>query len=662
MFFGQTPLWDEPVKAVLVRALAELNLHVPVLAGVHDTDYFSKLPGWRGEGSSGYTMVPRNDGFSRELWAAIGEISALFGSETPVTLRELRSYGVPVDRLVRSAPEGKEAFVNRITEAWGWRGLVRTKEGEAVGRDVLVDELAPALRQAVAWAVEESIRLLATPQDREHAQAFLNSLLQLVDDLAARCAGQSLTEMFKGLLKEMFRLRLGQLPPFLRFGSTSEFFLFNRRTAQRERFLLVDLFLDPATSAKCKAAYDAAVRHTGMYELAAFGEGALPFDLVVPGRARGTLRITETEVVADLPQGPTFLCWASEACDRGALGAAVERRFGPGCSLVGKAAVLPVMLLSEGIMVLNEGGSPYIATSTREFVRGLVGDGVALRLYPILRLRYPTLDSFGATASAVFLPPHLARAFGEKQLAAEELARRWREVLDAQRAALEESRNRPGTPAIMRYLCQIEPEFWERLCEAREQLLRQIRAEAQQLIQLNEKLAQLSAQWRAAGVRLEQLQRKSGEIRRAVVKPLWEKLAALSGDDPQRAALAEQLARAERERKTLQQEIAALLKQRARLTAEWRRARETIARENREGQIMRLRRRLAQIETEAEIARLQLVSDALRTLALEKINHRPTSWWFSLFSRGEQWFSAVAAGTEAYFEELAANITPHHWS
>ncbi len=41
---GQTVFWDEPMKAGIVAAGRRLGFDRRFVAGVHDTDYFAKLP------------------------------------------------------------------------------------------------------------------------------------------------------------------------------------------------------------------------------------------------------------------------------------------------------------------------------------------------------------------------------------------------------------------------------------------------------------------------------------------------------------------------------------------------------------------------------------------------------------------------------------------
>ena len=124
---GQTVYWDEPMKAILRRHLNEQYPECRMIIGIHDADYFSKVPSTLN--LQGWGILPHNDGSTRDLWAATGEISAFFGSETIPTREVLTSHGVRLDKIAKDFPAGRDGLIDMATEAWGWRGLVHTDSG-----------------------------------------------------------------------------------------------------------------------------------------------------------------------------------------------------------------------------------------------------------------------------------------------------------------------------------------------------------------------------------------------------------------------------------------------------------------------------------------------------------------------------------------------------
>jgi len=98
-----------------------------------------------------WQIVPRNDGTTRDVWIAAGEISALFGAEVWPTRQSLAEAGVRLDRLLPEGPAERQ-MLDRITEAFGWRGIVRNGR-DSVVCDTPAREIAPALFELLEWGL-----------------------------------------------------------------------------------------------------------------------------------------------------------------------------------------------------------------------------------------------------------------------------------------------------------------------------------------------------------------------------------------------------------------------------------------------------------------------------------------------------------------------------
>jgi len=661
--FGQTVFWDEPTKALLIGAMESLSLHIPVVAGIHDTDYFSKLP-QRGRaaaaGSSvcgAYSIAPHNDGTTRELWAAVGEVSALFGSETPVTVRDLHHYRVPLRRLASGSSDGATSFIDRETEAWGWRGLVRLEDHDIVGLDVAVDEAnSRCIECMVRWGLETTLAVVADEPTQAAVRAFARRALCHVRAALARHQGRRLSRAFRSILTRTIEAMLGRTPTDLSVTACSEYFVFNSDTAGRARFAPIDWFLAAETAEAARRAYDEAVAGSGAYVLAQFGDGALPFDVVVPHRGRGTLRLTAREALVDLPGGTVSLGPSTFLRDRQDLAALIQRRFGPDCMVSAKAVVLPCLFLCEGVMLLNEGASAYIDHSTRAFVQALKQAGVGFRLFPILRLHYGTFDSLSALSSEFTLPAHLARGFGKQRVTATEFSARWRRVVAEQEELLGHIGRHSSPQAMVDHIRERDEATWGPIAEEYRQVRQCIRAEGGRIQALAADMVRARDDYRQARSEMLELEARSGRIRREVLRPLWEAGPDLTPEARDR------LERAQEERAALQAQIAALAASARSTSARWRSLRAQIARLGREGPMAALRRRAQEIEDQVEMERFCIVRDALLTRGLVKADHRPSAWWMLALDGGRDWLPAVGESMEAYLEELAPDVLPHCWS
>src|SRR5690606_22352281 len=147
-----------------------------------------------------------------------------------------------------------------------------------------------------------------------------------------------------------------------------------------------------------------------------FGAGALPFDVVIPGKGRGTLRVRENSISIET-DSPILLKTSAAPESVAQLAEILETQFGGLVVLVGKAVSLISMLAQEMIFVFHEKASGYTRL-TQKMNAGLRAAGIELNLHPLLRLEYSTWSALADADANFCLPPHLARAFGRDVICA----------------------------------------------------------------------------------------------------------------------------------------------------------------------------------------------------------------------------------------------------
>jgi len=233
---------------------------------------------------------------------------------------------------------------------------------------VSLDEYAPItahvpLRQIFGelystfdWALDTSLQDL-TGQGLDMAKEVADTFRSQVCD--RNDPALSVSEFYKSLLPSSTRpvrtrtFRSRPLPRPNCSGSTSE-------TCGLPRFEILDAFVNQATRKEASQAYDEALRGgTGQYELSRFGTGAIPFDLVIPGEGAGTIRLG-TRGAVFMTREPQFISFKTPLTGVADLAKAIEAKFGPYCTLVGKAVSLIGMLAREFVFVFHEGASEYV--------------------------------------------------------------------------------------------------------------------------------------------------------------------------------------------------------------------------------------------------------------------------------------------------------------
>ena len=642
--FGQTPFWDEAVKAVVAAAVDR-----PVVAGIHDLDFFSRLrtplPGER------WQMIPRNDGGLREAWIAAGELSALFGAEAGPTRSGYVAAGVQIDKM--ASGKRRQEMLDRWTESWGWRGVVENAPAPRPICDVPAREALPALRDLLRWGFDQTARHLAHCAQRRAAQQFGDGLEREMEQFLQSHPSAMLNEMYESLLQSMYRTLLGGLPPNLSFAGTRRLLTFNRETAGLARFRLAGLFLDPQYTETCRRAYNEAVREVGIATLSDADENALPFEVYIPGRGRGELQVN-TDHLHIRTDPPVRVPIEKPVTGCADLAEVLEKRLGPDVALLGKAVVLPAMLSAEFAMIFMESGSSYLP-QTRRMLETLRAAGLPAEAHPMVRLRVRTWDALAACSVEFRLPEHLQQAFARHTISAPEFARGWKRAVSDQRRLLLRLRKATTPCDLVELLGHEEHAAWfdrlERCNAARAEML-----EVQKLAsELRHRALDIRLREDDVFVEIGALEKRRGELNRARLRPLKHALAALPEDAPRatRDRLRAEHARAEREGRALLLALEAKQAERRK----WREKRAALRRQvhalERSGRSARARRTLAAVQRVADRVRLRLARHALLTCeTLPHADLRPSAWWMPAVDASGAWFARVRRTARCRLEAL----------
>lgn len=627
---GQSVFWDEPVKAVLRKRLDDLGLGGTMVLGVHDTDYFAKSR-QRRSGTRRFALLPHNDGTTRDLWSAAGEISTLFGSETFPRREDFARYGVAFNKASQASELERQEFIDSVTEAWGWRGLVYTGSSDLIVNRLPLRDVGDGILEALTWGFENALAQIVPGCCQEEARAVAERILQWCRDYREQHPDRFLTDLFQYALPRLFQLLLGHEPANTTVTSTSKLLRFTPETASLPRFRFVNLFLDPSTRAQAVSAYNQALEGSEIYTLDRFGAGALPFDVVLPVQGRGTLRVTPRVVFIETRQ-PIAIGLKKPVESVQELAELLHRRLGEDVVLVGKAVALVSMLAQEFIFVFNEEGSLYVRR-TRQMNDALAAQGIALDMRPILRLRYQTWDSLAVGRSTLRPAEHLAAVFGQATITTPEFAANWQQVLVEQRAVCEQMSRLRKPSELLASLRELQPgEHWDARALAYEEASKTLRHLRELAVTVQADIHRLYAERRLLNLRADQVQKAKGVHCRQVDH--W------SDEETEcRVAFDAELAEIAHRKRSLDRELRGLKQRRLEI--------------ERGPEAREARRLRAVTEAEAELARLYIVRNALLALeGLPHTNHRPSAWWLPLVDPSGHWFHRIAETTEAYLEPL----------
>lgn len=624
---GQTIFWDEPMKAGIALASKRQGYSRRFVAGVHDTDYFAKLPSGRRQPGK-FKAFTHNDTTTKGLWSAAGEFSTLFGSETVVSRETLIHAGLKIEKLRKARPD----LLDEATEAWGWRGIVSLDEAPPVSAEMPLKPVFQELRNTFDWALDHTLSSL-TGESKAQAEELADELRSKLCDALEAEPKPTLSSFYKHLLPEFYDFAAGAHVD-LDVASTTELLRFNPSTAHLPRFQLLDAFLNPKTKNVAATAYDEAIHGSGLYDLKRFGTGAIPFDLVVPGKGRGTIRLGNRGMVV-MTRQPLFASLKKPIESVAELAEVIERKFGPECTLVGKAVSLIGMLAREFVFVFHEGASSYVKYS-RKLHQALAAEGLDLKMNPILRVRYQAWDGLQVACSWIQLPEPFQGPFGTEELCAPSFAGRWKAVAEEQTKLLGKLGDLKRPIDLIRFLESEVGGSWSCLAREYEGLHTDLERLKQDVDALTGERHAFYAQIKALKAKRVELERAKGEHFRAKI---FEKSPDLA-----------ELDRRIGFEKEIEDVIHEIESSRRQMKDRGRRQRDLAQ----APEVIKVHDRRRSIELEAELKRLRLIRHAvISSRGLQNANLRPSAWWFPLLCPDGLWFRETVDSAECYLEPLS---------
>lgn len=644
--FGQTPLWDEPMKAVVAASGRTMT------AGIHDLDFFSRVR--TPETGSDWRIVSRDDGAMKDPWIAAGELSAFFGAEVWPSRQRLTEAGVRLEQLMPKSGACRESALSRATAGWGWRGIVREVPDPSVIRDIHARHAAQPFLDLLRWGFRETRRRLVQAESRKEAGRLGRRIADTIKRFASAGGHAPLTAMLEELLRLMYRSLLGDCPDTLSFENAREFFRFNVRTAARPRFGVVESFLNPLWGDAARAAYDAAIANSGMVTLAETGGGALPFDVYHPCKGRGVLFLRSNRLVVGFTHSVTI------RLDRpvetvGDLARILEDRLGSDLSLVGKAVVLPAMIGGECVMVLTETGSAYIPR-THRWLDAMRKAGIRLRkLHPLLRIRLETWSSLKACDLVFDLPEHLAQAFGKPRIDGKEFARRWRTAVRNQKRLIAKLARIQGPCELVSFLGAEKHELWFRKLEQCTKANARLIEIQRRVDRLRQEALSLRGREDEVRAEIKMLERERGTLNRSTIRPLKRRLEGNCG----KVSVAEckkiraEYEKAARRGKALLLSLESKQSERRDLQAKRKKLGGQMRAIERGKAATAARRLLHSVNMAAARERLKLARNAILAVeGLERANLRPAAWWMLAADPSGKWFEQIRKTARFYLEPL----------
>lgn len=623
---GQTVFWDEPIKAGVIQASRRNGYDRTFVSGIHDTDYFAKLS--HTAKKSGYAALPHNDTGTQALWSAAGEFSALFGSETVVTREKLASLGGNVARVAELRP----GYLDDITEAWGWRGVVSYDKHSKTTSETSLDRIFQTLFETFEWALQSSEDMVAGEEQKKSSDAA-DQLRAIACDGADGLEGRSLADYYVRIAPQIYDV-IAHEELNIETTRTTELLKFNRATCSLPRFSLLGLFLDPKTRQLACDAYDSAVSGAQMYPLTRFGAGAIPFDVLIPGKGRGTLRLGGRGGVIMMEEQIAFSYKKPiETVER--LAEVLEENFAPDVVVVGKAVTMLGMLGREFVFVFHEGASSYVPI-TREFHKGLASIWDVTKLHPVLRVKYSPWDSMAKCKAWLRLPDVLKRPFGADELSAESFSKRWQSVEREQQEVLDRLSTLKRPLELIEFLDSHVGGQWRCMAQEYGELHAGLAA-------LNLRVGEVKGRRKKVIAELNSLKLAYDKAQSDLGLHWREKIFNKSHSD---ADLVDRQSKLEHK-----EEILIAIESARDAWRDLSNEQESIVSAP---EVVTAHERRKSIAFEAELTRMNLIREAIiATDGLRRAGYRPSAWWFHLLSPSGCWYKETMKQAMYYLEPLA---------
>jgi hypothetical protein len=310
-------------------------------------------------------------------------------------------------------------------------------------------------------------------------------------------------------------------------------------------------------------------------------------------------------------------------------------KLGADLALVGKAVTLIGMLAREYAFVFHEGASSYVSHSRKLHESLEQVTGKSLKMNPILRVKYHAWDALDASCSWLRLPELLRRPFGTDELCSPSFGTRWHHVAAEQRELLEKLGQLKRPIELIEFLDNLYGGSWHQLAEEYGRLQIELNALRESVVTVRSERVELYKQ-------RSKLKEARREAEAAMSRQFREKIF-------EKSPSTEELAERGRLGAALQAVIDQQEGVREELMKAFRRQRELAQNES----VRNAHQRRRNIEVEAELKRATIIREAvMASKGLEKANHRPSAWWFSLLSPDGLWFRETIDSAEAYLEAL----------